>query len=254
MLLATDIGNTQTHVGCFDGDRLVESWRLATDSAATGDELAVAISSLLRLRGLDLKDLGAAIVASVVPQLAPEYERMCRRYLDLDCLIVGPAIKTGMPIRMEAPRELGADRLVNAVAAYDRYERACVVVDFGTAITYDAISDAGEYLGGVIAPGIEISIDALASRAAKLPKIDLIEPEAVIGKTTLQSIQAGIVYGFAGQIDGIARRLERELGEGTPFIATGGQAASIVPFCESIDDLDEMLTLTGLRLIWDLNR
>lgn len=254
MLLATDIGNTQTHVGCFDGPDLVESWRLATDAAATGDELAISISSLFALRGLDFDGLDAAIVASVVPQLAPEYDRMCGRYLDLDCLVVGPAIKTGMPIRMDAPHELGADRLVNAVAAYDRFKRACVVVDFGTAITYDAISEDGAYLGGVIAPGIEISIDALARRAAKLPKIDLVEPEAVIGKTTLQSIQAGVVYGFAGQIDGIARRLMGEMGADTPFIATGGQAASIVPFCEMIEDVDEMLTLTGLRLIWDLNR
>ena len=254
VLLATDIGNTQSHIGCFEGDRLVESWRVATDATATGDELAVLITALLELRSIDVGAIEAAIVSSVVPQLAPAYEQMCSRYLGVDSLIVGPSVKTGMPIRIEAPQELGADRLVNAVAAHDRFAGACVVVDFGTAINYDAVSAEGEYLGGVIAPGIEISIDALAARAARLPKIELVEPEAVIGRNTRQAIQAGIVYGFAGQIDGIVRRLERELGEGTPFIATGGQASAIVPFCETIDDVDELLTLKGLRLIWNLNQ
>jgi type III pantothenate kinase len=158
-----------------------------------------------------------------------------------------------MPIRMDSPHELGADRLVNAVAAYERIGEACIVVDFGTAITFDAVSPEGEYLGGVIAPGVEISIDALTERAAKLPKIDLVEPEAVIGKSTEQSIQAGVVYGFAGAIDGIVRRLRDELGEWTATIATGGLAASIVPFCETIEQIDDLLTLTGLRLIYERN-
>lgn len=254
MLLAVDVGNTQTHIGCFAEAELRESWRLATDGSATADELALAISGLFQLRGVEFASVDAAIVSSVVPRLAPEYTRMCERYLDLACLIVGPTIRTGIAIRTESPHELGADRIVNAVAAYETYGRACVVVDFGTAITYDAISTAGEYLGGVIAPGIEISIEALASRAAKLPKIDLVEPEAVIGRSTQQSIQSGIVYGFAGQIDGIVRRLVAELGEQTRVVATGGNASAIVPFCETIDDVDELLTLQGLRLIHERNR
>ncbi|MDX6633254.1 MAG: type pantothenate kinase [Solirubrobacterales bacterium] len=253
MLLAVDVGNTQTHVGVFDGAELDEHWRFATEPQATADELAVQIGNLLSLRKRELEAVSAIIVSCVVPALAPEYTGMADRYLHAPCEIVGPALKTGMPIKMDNPHELGADRLVNAVAAYERFGEACVVVDFGTAITFDAVSDEGEYLGGVIGPGVEISMAALTERAAKLPKVDLVEPEAVIGKTTAQSIQAGIVYGFAGAIDAIARRIEAELGEGVAFIATGGLASSIVPFCETIDEIDDLLTLTGLRLIHDRN-
>jgi type III pantothenate kinase len=179
---------------------------------------------------------------------------MAKRYLGQDMLVVGPTIKTGMPIRYDNPHEVGADRLANAVAAYDRVGDSCVVVDFGTAITYDVISSAGEYLGGIITPGAEISIDALYDRAAKLPKVELAEPKALIGKSTVDAIRSGIVYGFAGQVDGIVRRLRGELGSSTTVIATGGLAQALVPFVrETIDYVDDLLTLVGLRLIWERN-
>jgi type III pantothenate kinase len=254
MLLAVDVGNTQTHVGVFDGTRLVEHWRLATDAEATADELAVLIASLLRLREMELGKIDASIVSTVVPQLGPEYARMCERNLANPCLMVGPNLKTGMAIKIDNPHELGADRLVNAVAVYDRVGDACVAVDFGTSSNIDAVSASGEYLGGVIAPGVEISMEALTERTAKLPRIYLTEPHAPIGKNTQAAIQAGVVYGFAGLIDGIARRLAGELGDGTTFIATGGLASAIVPFCETIDEIDDLLTLTGLRLIHERNR
>jgi type III pantothenate kinase len=170
-------------------------------------------------------------------------------------MMVGPGVKTGMPIRIDNPRELGADRLVNALAAWTRLQRACIVVDFGTAITYDVVSDAGEYLGGIISPGLEISLEALALRAAKLPKVELGEPRSLIGKTTADAVRSGIVFGYAGQVDGIVRRLRAELGSDVPVIATGGLAHHLVPaFTETVDEVDDLLTLEGLRLIWEINR
>jgi type III pantothenate kinase len=254
MLLAIDVGNTQTHVGAFDGSELVEHWRFSTDREATGDEIAIMVHALLALRGIEFSDIDAEAISSVVPRLVPEYRQMFERYLDREALIVGPGTKTGMPIRLDNPRELGADRLVNAVAGYDHCRDACVIVDFGTAITYDAVSASGEYLGGIIAPGIEISIEALTSRAARLPKVDIERPRALIGKSTDASIQSGVVYGFAGQVDGICRRLRKELGEGITTIATGGLASVIVSFTETIDLVDDLLTLKGLRLIYERNR
>jgi type III pantothenate kinase len=253
VLLAIDVGNTQTHIGAFEGARLLEHWRMGTDPEETADELAVRVSSVLELRGLTLDSIDGSIVSSVVPLLSPEYGRMAERYLDARHLSVVPGIKTGIVIRMDNPRELGADRLVNAVAAYDRFGGPCAVVDFGTAITFDAISADGEYLGGVIGPGVRVSMEALIERAAKLPNVELAEPGAVIGKTTQASMQSGVIYGFAGAIDAIARRLIAELGQDTSFIATGGGAEVIVPFCDTIDEIDDLLTLTGLQLIWELN-
>jgi type III pantothenate kinase len=254
VLLAVDVGNTQTHVGAFDGSDLAEHWRFQTRAGMTGDELAERISGFMELRGLALAGVDALIVSSVVPPLGAQYEQLAERYLeDGRCLLVGPGIKTGMPIRIDNPYEVGADRLVNAVAAFERFGGACVVVDFGTGINFDAVSSAGEYLGGAIAPGVEISLTALTERGARIPRIDLADPETAIGKSTRGAIQSGVVYGFAGLIDGIARRIEAELGEGTPFIATGGLAAAIVPFCETIDEVDDLLTLSGLRLIYERN-
>ncbi|MBI4898611.1 MAG: type III pantothenate kinase [Actinobacteria bacterium] len=253
MLLAVDIGNTQTHLGAFKNGKLLEHWRHATDRDATADEVASSYTNLLALRGLSFTDLDDVIVSSTVPKVVPEYVEMSERYLGEECLVVGPGLKTGMPIRTENPRELGADRLVNAVAAFDRLGGPCVVVDFGTAITFDAVSAEGEYLGGIIAPGVEISLNALTERAAKLPQVELTEPERLIGKTTLEAIQSGVIYGFASQIDGIVERLRDELGDETQVIATGGLSAHIVPFCETVELIDDMLTLVGLHLIYQRN-
>jgi type III pantothenate kinase len=257
MLLVVDVGNTQTHFGVYrDGEETVaEHWRFATVRESTRDELGAVLSNLLGLSGLGFGDIGGSIVSSTVPQLAGQWTEMAERYLGQEMLVVGPSIRTGMPIRIDNPREVGADRLVNAVAAYERVRDTCVVVDFGTAITYDAVSAAGEYLGGIITPGVEISIDALYERAAKLPKVELAEPRSLIGKSTVDAIRSGIVYGFGAQVDGIVRRLREELGQDTKVIATGGLARGLVPSFvqEKIDEVDDLLTLVGLRLIWERN-
>lgn len=254
MLAVVDVGNTQSHVGLFDGDSLTEHWRFHTARTATADELAVYVTALLRLRGLTLPDIEALVVSCVVPALAQEYDQMILRYLDGRGALVGPEIRTGMPIRIDNPRELGADRLVNAVSAYERFGGACIAVDFGTAVNYDVVSSAGEYVGGVIAPGIEISLEALSQRAAALPRVRLEAPESAIGRGTLSAIQSGVVYGYAAQVDGLVGRLREELGQEAPAIATGGFAHVIAPHCEQVDEVDDLLTLTGLRLIWERNR
>jgi type III pantothenate kinase len=253
MLLAVDVGNTQTHIGMFRDGSLVEHWRFATVRESTADELATVLVGLLELRGLSLNDIDGAIVSSVVPQLVHEYDGVSQRYLGGVVKIVGPSLKSGIPIRTENPHEVGADRLVNAVAAYDHVGGACIVVDFGTAITYDVVSSEGELLGAIISPGVEISMEALSERAARLPKVELEQPKELIGRSTQASIQSGVIYGFAGQVDGIVSRLREELGVEAVTIATGGLATSIAPFCEEIDEVDDLLTLTGLRLLWERN-
>jgi type III pantothenate kinase len=254
VLLAVDVGNTQTHFGAFREQELVEHWRFATVRESTADELGSALNNLLELRGLHLRDLDATVVSSTVPVLESEWTTMVRRYLGHDPVVVGAGIRTGMPIRIDNPRELGADRLVNAVAGYAAVGGACVVVDFGTATTADAVSGGGEYMGGVIAPGIEISTEALTSRAAKLVKVELSPPRSFIGKSTVDAVRSGIIHGFAGAVDRIVGGVQEELGEEAEAIATGGLAHVIAPFTQTIDHVDDLLTLTGLRIVHERNR
>ncbi|MTD46915.1 type III pantothenate kinase [Conexibacter sp. W3-3-2] len=250
MLLVVDVGNTQTHFGTYSPQgELVEHWRFATVRSSTADELGAALRNLLELRGVGLADLSASIVSSTVPQLEPEWVRMAGHYLGHEMLAVGPGIRTGMPIKIDNPRELGADRLVNAVAAFERLGGPCISVDFGTAVNFDVVSAEGEYVGGVLMPGVEISLDALTSRGAKLPRIDLVPPRRAIGKGTVEAIRAGVIYGYASAVDGLIERIHEELEATAPVLATGGLASTVVPYCRSIDEQDDLLTLEGLRLL-----
>jgi type III pantothenate kinase len=254
LLLAVDVGNTQTVLGLFDGSELLTHWRIATETNRTGDELAVFLDGLLRLAGLGQEQVELFVLASVVPKLNAEYQRMSRSYLGREALVVGPGVRTGMAILTNNPHEVGADLVVDAVAAYEIYGGPVIVVDFGTATTFGAVSAGGEYLGTAIAPGIEISMESLTSRAAKLRMVELVAPGSVIGKTTPHSLQAGAIYGFAGQVDGIVRRMRQELGGQAVTVATGGLASLIFEHAESLDHLDSFLTLRGLELIARRNR
>jgi type III pantothenate kinase len=253
MLLAVDVGNTQTHFGTFRDGELFEHWRFATVAESTRDELGAALRALLELRGVGLADISASIVSSTVPSLEPEWLAMGERYLGHTMLAVGPGLKTGMALRYDNPREIGADRLANAVAIRERFGGPAVCVDFGTSVNFDVVGPRGDFLGGVLVPGVEISLAALTNRGAKLPQIDLAPPRTVIGKSTVDAIRSGVIYGFAGAIDGILRRLLDELGDDTDVIATGGLASAIVPYTELIDEIDDLLTLTGLRLLYERN-
>jgi type III pantothenate kinase len=254
VLLAVDVGNTQTAIGLFDGDRLGVRWRLATRRELMADDLAVQLDGLLRLDGRRREEIDSAAVASSVPQLGPEWARLGQRHLGVDPLVVGPGTRSGMAVLMDNPREVGPDRVVNAVAAHALHGGPCIVVDFGTATIFDAVSAAGEYVGGVIAPGIEISMDALFARAARLTKVDLVAPRTVIGKTTVASMQSGAVYGFAGQVDGIVTRIRGELGAEALTVATGGLAELILPHAATLERHEPDLTLQGLQLMWQRNR
>ena len=248
MLLAVDCGNTQTVFGLYDGDRLVEQWRVATDATRTGDELGTLIGDLV-----DLQTVTGVCLSSTVPTLIREYEHFAERWARAPLLIVGPGARSGIPIRYDDPRQVGPDRIANSVAAKERYGAPCIVVDFGTSTNFDVVSAEGEYVGGVLAPGIEISMEALFARAARLTKVDFAEPAAVIGKTTTDALQSGLVYGFAGQVDGIVKRIRGEIGDSARVVATGGLADLISPHSETIELIDPHLTLEGLRLIWAQN-
>ena len=248
MLLAVDVGNTQTALGLYEGAELSEHWRLATERSSTADELGVLLAGLL-----DFGVVDGICLASTVPVLVREWTALADKWAGASLLVVEPGVKTGIPIRYDDPREVGPDRIVNAVAAKERYGAPVVVVDFGTSTNFDVVSPAGEYVGGVIAPGIEISMDALFARAARLVKVDYAAPPAVIGKTTVAGLQSGLVYGFAGQVDGIVDRIREELGANAPAVATGGLADLVAPHSRTIETVDPFLTLDGLRMVWELN-
>jgi type III pantothenate kinase len=247
-LLAIDVGNTQTVFGLFEGEELREHWRVATDRNRSGDELGALYGSFL-----DLDAVEGIALASTVPQLHRAYEDFAMEYAKAELLDLGPGVKTGVPIRYDDPREVGPDRIANAVAALERYGAPAIVVDFGTSTNFDVVSPEGEYVGGVLAPGIEVSMEALFSRAARLFKVDFVEPDTVIAKNTASSLQSGLVYGFAGQVDGIVERIRGELGAEAQTVATGGLADLIVPHARTLETTDPFLTLEGIRLVWERN-
>src|SRR5215211_433734 len=249
MLLAIDVGNTQTVLGLFDGESLAEHRRLATDGNRTGDELGALLGDLV-----DLDSVDGICLSSTVPALIREYELFAERWAKAPLLVVEPGVRTGIPMRHDAPHQVGPDRIVNSVAAKERYGPPCIVVDFGTSTNFDVVSPQGEYVGGVLAPGIEISMEALFARAARLFKVDFAEPETVIAKNTASSLQSGLVYGFAGQVDGIVDRIRGELGVEAQTVATGGLADLIVPHARTLETIDPFLTLEGIRLMWERNR
>jgi len=253
VLLAVDVGNTNVTFGLFDGDRLAADWRVTSHRERTADEMAVELRELFTLRGLELSIVTGVVISSVVPNLNPALIEASRRYLKCDPVMVGPGVKTGVKVRYETPRDVGADRIANALAAFTKYGGPIVVIDFGTAVTYDAISAEGDYLGGAIAPGVEISLEALVSQTAMLRRVEPIAPDSVIGRNTVASIQSGLVWGFVAQVEGMVARMVGELGGHARVIATGGQAALVAGLTNVIEETDPLLTLEGLRLIYRQN-
>ena len=253
-LLAIDIGNSNTVIGVFEGLRLGCHWRISTDPRRTEDELLVLVRQLLATKDVRPDTLEEAIIASVVPPALPAFEAVCERGLGIRVLAVGPGMKTGMPILCENPREVGADRIVNAVAAYEEIKSGCIVVDFGTATTWDVVTPKGEYLGGAIAPGVQISAEALYQRASKLPRVEVARPQSAIGRNTTSSMQAGLFYGYVGMIDGMVERIAKEVDFDTRCIATGGLAKLLADESKGIESVDELLTLRGLRILAERNR
>lgn len=266
MLLAIDIGNTQTVIGLFGDDDdepgddrpaeagLLDHWRIATNAERTSDEHALVVQEFLGFHGFSFDDdIDGIAISSVVPRTTAAFREMTEKYFGFRPVVIEAGVKTGLPILTENPREVGADRIANAVAALDLYGGPAIIIDFGTATTYDALSAKGEYLGGAIAPGVDISLDALYTRTAALRRVELIEPRSVIGRTTVESIRSGAIFGFAGQVDGICRRMAQELGDPV-VVATGGLAELIAPYTSSITQVEPWLTLHGLRVVFDRNQ
>ena len=254
MILAVDVGNTNIVLGLYEGRTLRRHWRLSTNRSATADEYGILLTNLFQLAKVRVEEIEGVVLANVVPPLTPTLERCFRQYAGKEALVIGPGIRTGLNIRYENPKEVGADRIANAVAGLELYGSPLVVVDFGTATTFDYLDESGAYIGGAIVPGIGISAEALYQRAAKLPRIELVKPPTVIGRNTVVAMQAGMIYGYAGQVDGIVRRIAREFNVQPRVIATGGLAELIASESETIEKVDPLLTLEGLRLVYERNR
>ena len=254
MLLVIDVGNTNIVVGAFEGDTLVKNWRISTDYKKSSDEIGMTLSFLLSHNNINTKKIDDVIISSVVPQMMFSLERAVKRYIGTEPIVISADMKTGINNLYDNPREVGADRIVNAVAVRHLYPGDAIIIDFGTATTFCALTKDGDYLGGIICPGIKISLDALIERTAKLPKIEIIKPKSVIGKNTIESMQSGMIYGYAGQIENIVSLMKKQLGDDAKVIATGGIASLISQVTDSIDILDSQLTLKGLKILYDMNK